>query len=78
MPYDGIMDENDEIKMKNFINRGKLLKYVKSLMNIRKYYDYYRAFCELEIEVEDFNEKFKGRKTRPVIGIPEFQQLKSI
>ena len=72
MPYDGIMDENDEIKMKNFINRGKkLLKYAKSLMNIEKYCDYHRAFCELEIEVEDFNEKFKRVvKTRPVIGMP--------
>ena len=23
MPYDHIMDENDEIKMKKYINRGK-------------------------------------------------------
>ena len=72
MPYDGIMDENDEIKMKNFVNRGKkLLKHAKSLMNIEEYCDYHRAFCELEIEVEDFNEKFKRViKTRPVIGMP--------
>ena len=70
--YNVIMNENDEIKMKKIINRGKkLLKYGKSLMNISKYCDYHRAFYELEIEVKDFNEKFKNViKTRPVIGMP--------
>ena len=72
MPYDHIMDENDEIKMKKYINRGKkLLRYAKSLIDSKDYHNYHRVFCDLEMEVEDFNEKFKDiMETRPVIGMP--------
>ena len=72
MFYDRVMEKNNEIKMKKYINRGKnLLKHTKLSLNSKEYCNYHRVFSKLESEVRNLNKKFKDViKTQPVIGMP--------
>ena len=55
--------------MKKYINRGKkILRYAKSLINSEEYCNYHQVFCDLEMEVEDFNEKFANPYKAAALG----------
>ena len=79
MPYDHIMDENDEIKMKKYINRGKkILRYAKSLINSEEYCNYHQVFCDLEMKLKISMKNLEVMDTRPIIGIPGIPTIEKI